>query len=202
MNPIVATWTGKSNTDDAFVVDVATPADQAAIAANLENVQHWLASRDVALGTAPFIEEWIERKLAGGEFYVARNRGIPISTLRLLWANPDFRDDRCRGDLASIHALAEWRDYAKRGFGARLTHWPGRQAITDGRRLLRLDRGASHSALGTYYRRLEFTSPGSRGLDPTRVTLFEKNLFASRYGKQRGENMRYGGEKPAEEEQR
>jgi GNAT superfamily N-acetyltransferase len=163
---------------DAFKVAVATPGDHAAITAILEDAQRWLVSRGTVQWTAPFTEEWIEQKIAGGEFHVARVGGIPIGTLRLLWADPLFWGDRERGDAAYIHTMAVRRDYAGRGNGARLLDWAAAQAIGNGRRFLRLDCGADNSALGAYYRRLGFTPQGSVGVGSTRVTLFEKELSA------------------------
>ena len=84
-------------------VAIATPDDRATIATILQDAQRWLVSRGVVQWTAPFTEEWIEQKIAGGEFQVARVGGIPVGTLRLLWADPLFWGDREWGDAAYIH---------------------------------------------------------------------------------------------------
>ena len=161
---------------EAFEVAVATPDDHAVIAAILEDVQRWLVSRGVVQWTAPFTDEWIERKIAGGEFHVGRVQGTPIGTLRLLWADPLFWGDRDQGDAAYIHTMAVLRSYAGRGIGGRLVDWAGKQASVRGQGFLRLDCGADNPALGAYYRRLGFTSEGSTEIGGTRVTLFEKAL--------------------------
>ncbi len=161
---------------EAFEVAVAAPDDGAAIAEILEDVQRWLAIRGAAQWTTPFTDAWIEQKIAAGEFHVARVQGIPIGTLRLLWADPLFWGDRDRGDAAYIHTMAVRRNYAGRGIGARLVDWAGKQASDNGRRFLRLDCGADNQSLVAYYRGLGFTPQGSAGVGGTKVALFQKEL--------------------------
>ncbi len=161
---------------DSFEVAVATPTDHAAIAAILEDVQHWLASCGIAQWTTLFTDDWIEEKIALKEFHIARLGNTPVAVVRLLWADPRFWRDREQRDAVYIHTMAVRRDHAGLGIGGRVVRWAGKQARDLGRRFLRLDCGVDNLALRAYYRQLGFTTQGSVRVGGTTVMLLEMDL--------------------------
>jgi GNAT superfamily N-acetyltransferase len=163
---------------DSLRVITAAPADHAAIAAILEDVQRWLANRGIDQWTTPFTDAWIAQSIATGELHIARLHGEPVAVIRLLWADPLFWGNLDRGDAAYIHTMAVRRGHAGCGIGERLVGWAGEQASARGRRFLRLDCREDNPSLGAYYQRLGFTPRGSARVGGTIVTLLEKKRSA------------------------
>jgi hypothetical protein len=68
-----------------LTVTSARPNDRPAIISILEGAQRWLAAKGIEQWTLPFGAEWIDPKIAAGEFWVVRLRGEPVAVFRLRW---------------------------------------------------------------------------------------------------------------------
>jgi len=154
----------------------AVSHDRPAIADILEGARQWLAGRGIKQWAYPFGADWLDPRIAAGEFWVVRLGGEPVAVVRLLWSDPLFWGERDDGSAAYVHTLAVRRDHAGRGIGLWILAWAEEQARATGRRFLRLDCAASNPALFAYYERAGFTALGPAQVGDARVVLFEKPL--------------------------
>jgi ribosomal protein S18 acetylase RimI-like enzyme len=152
----------------------AKPTDWSVIAVILEDAQRWLRSRDIPQWIPPFDRDWMEPKIAAGEFFIARLGHYPVAVVRLLRADPFFWGERDDGDALYIHSLAVRREYAGRGLGQQILEWVGDAARGSGRHYLRLDCAADNQSLCAYYERAGFVTLGSIEVGHARMMLFEK----------------------------
>jgi GNAT superfamily N-acetyltransferase len=152
----------------------ATPAEWLEVAAILEDVQRWLRSRGSPQWTRPFDREWIEPKVATGEFFIARLNARPIAVARILLSDPLFWGDRDDGEALYVHSLAVLREYAGQGIGQQFLDWAAEEALRSGRRFLRLDCAADNLPLCAYYEEAGFVSLGPVHVGNAIMMLFEK----------------------------
>jgi GNAT superfamily N-acetyltransferase len=156
----------------------AVPDDRPAIVGILEGAQRWLAAKGIGQWTLPFGAEWIDPKIAAGEFWVVRLRGEPVAVFRLLWSDPFFWGDQDDGSAAYVHTLAVRRDHAGQGNGSWVLGWIEGRARAEGRRVLRLDCIAENRALCAYNERAGFVALGSAEVGHATMTLFEKSIVS------------------------
>lgn len=154
----------------------AVSHDRPAIAAILEGARRWLADRGINQWGFPFGADWLDPKIAAGEFWVVHLDGEPVAVVRLLWSDPQFWGERDDGSAAYVHTLAVRRNLAGQGIGSWVLNWAEEQAQSAGRSVLRLDCAASNPALFAYYERAGFTALGPAQVGHAEVVLFEKPI--------------------------
>jgi GNAT superfamily N-acetyltransferase len=159
-----------------LTVAPAVPDDGPVIVGILEGAQRWLATKGIGQWVLPFSAEWIDPKIAAGEFWVVRLRGEPVAVFRLLWSDPFFWGERDDGSAAYVHTLAVRRDHAGQGIGSWVLGWVEDRARAEGRRLLRLDCMADNRALCEYYERAGFVALGSAEVGHATMKLIEKPI--------------------------
>ncbi|HKG24765.1 MAG TPA: GNAT family N-acetyltransferase [Thermomicrobiales bacterium] len=159
-----------------LTVTPAVPHDRPSIAAILEGARRWMTDQGIKQWALPFGADWLDPKIAAGEFWVVRSGGEPIAVVRLLWADPLFWAERDDGSAAYVHTLAVRRDHAGQGIGLWVLRWAEEKARAAGRRVLRLDCAASNPALLAYYERAGFTAQSLVKVGHATVMLFEKTI--------------------------
>jgi GNAT superfamily N-acetyltransferase len=157
-----------------LTITQATPVEWPEVTAILEDVQRWLRSRGSPQWTRPFDHEWIEPKVAAGEFFIARLNARPIAVARILWSDPLFWGDRDNGDALYVHSLAVLREYAGQGIGQQFLDWAAEEARKSGRCFLRLDCAADNRSLCAYYEGAGFVPLGNVQVGHATMMLFEK----------------------------
>ena len=140
----------------------ACPADLEHYIDLLEEIAAWLDSRGVNQwpvgffrNSVNFFSTCIER----GEVQLAFDRNELVGTLRLLEADeivwPGASDD-----ALYVHSLGIRRARAGQALGLQLLSWAEQQALTAGKRYLRLDCIATNPVLRRYYEDVGFSSRG------------------------------------------
>lgn len=150
--------------------------DRPAIAAILENARQWLAACGIAQWTQPFGDEWIEQKIAAGEFHLVYREAEPVAVVRLLWQDAVFWGECDQDDAAYIHTLVVHRNQAGRGIGEHILAWAAARARGRGRSLLRLDCGEANRALVAYYLDRGFLPVGEVEVAGEVMSLLERKI--------------------------
>jgi GNAT superfamily N-acetyltransferase len=137
-------------------------------------LEDWIAARG--------IDQWrpggvpvslVDRQVANGDWYVARERGRLVAALRVLWSDPDFWDVP-DSESVFVHGLMVDRTCAGKNLGSSLLDWSASQGRAKGAGWLRLDCSAANSRLREYYTKQGFQQVGLKKMSGG---LFEVCLF-------------------------
>ena len=141
----------------------AGPADLERYINFLEEVADGLTERGIRQWTpgnfrrsAAFYATSIDR----GEVFLAWSGETLVGTLRLLLHEPIVWPDIVDEDGVYVYNLAIRRDWSGRGLGRQLLEWADAQAVSLGRRCVRLDCFTDNAFLRRYYTESGFEDRG------------------------------------------
>lgn len=154
----------------------ATPDDVDAIHALRRSLEDWMATNGTVQwphGSLP--RDRIAAQVDAGEWYLVRDGGGLVGTVRLLWSDPDFwgADDT---PAVYVHGLMVDRRHTGAGIGTALLDWAAARGREAGVDLFRLDCRTTNPVLHTYYQGYGFTVVGQRDFDTFSCTLLELDL--------------------------
>ncbi|MFI5314614.1 MAG: GNAT family N-acetyltransferase [Myxococcota bacterium] len=157
-------------------VERAQSGDAAAVCALVDEAADWLSRRGIRQWTpGSFPEAAVAPGIARGEVYVVRAGAGLGAALTLVDDDPEVWGPG-DGSALVLHKLTVARASAGSGLGVRLLAWACEEAMTRGRRSLRLDCVASNTFLRRYYAAAGFEERGDVDLSRVRLTRFERRL--------------------------
>jgi ribosomal protein S18 acetylase RimI-like enzyme len=163
-------------------VKLADLQDLAVILQILNGASNWLFAKGITYQwQQEWSEDYITRKIATGDTYLAFQNGKPVGTFALQWSDEIMWGEQ-PDDAGYVHHLAVDRAEAGSGVGRQLLEWAASEAISRKKKYLRLDCATPNEALRNYYLKAGFNIIGRKigqwedfSFD---VTLFEKTLAA------------------------
>lgn len=141
---------------EALSVDLAKPDDAQQLAEILnQSAQYKLAHGDDAWASVPFTVEELNKHISKGNTYTARLGDTIVGTLMLLW-----EDEMVWGkqppDAAYVHLLAVKDGHHGHNLGGQLLDWTSEQAVSNGKKVLRIDLPPENDGLKAYYEKQGF----------------------------------------------
>ena len=144
-------------------IAAAGPADLERYIDFLEEIALWLTRRGIKQwtpGNFRLSEAFYAESIARGEVQLAFADDELVGTLRLLLREPIVWPDIVDDDGVYVYNLAIRRDWSGRGLGRRLLEWVDAQAVSLGRRCVRLDCFTDNAFLRRYYTESGFSDRG------------------------------------------
>lgn len=160
------------------MVEVAGPADAAAVVALRDAAARWMVESEIVQWAPGEVRvETVRHQIDAGEWFVHRVDGVVRGTLRVIDADEEVWGPR-PPDALYVHGLAVDRSLRGAGLGGRLLGWAGTRAARSGRSHLRLDCVETNQRLRRYYREQGFQEVGRSDRDGGRhsVTLLDRRL--------------------------
>jgi protein-tyrosine phosphatase len=158
------------------VLDVAAPADAAAVLRLRDAVADWLLARGIdQWHPGQLTEADLAAHAAAGRLHVIRSAGRVVAAVVVQHADePIWGPDD--GKAGYLHTLVVDRAHAGTGLGGRLLAGAEDVIAASGRPLARLDCVSRNPALRAYYRAAGYAEVGTREVYYGAITLFEKPL--------------------------
>ncbi|MGW0249955.1 GNAT family N-acetyltransferase [Nocardia goodfellowii] len=166
---------------EAAPMVMAQPADAADIAGLRDRLAQWMIDAGIAQWLpGEYPAERIAAEAARGEWFLWREGGRLIATVRLIWRDPEFWGDD-DAEAGYIHGLMVAPEQRGRELGARIIQFCAERTRAQGITRQRLDAAASNPVLRKYYTAQGFTEVREAPLPPqfqgtATVFLFEKDL--------------------------
>ncbi|MFC9894151.1 GNAT family N-acetyltransferase [Nocardia sp. NPDC127579] len=162
-------------------MEVARAGDAADIVALRDRLARWMVDNAIAQWLpGEYTVEMVRAEVARGEWFIWREAGALIATVRLIWRDPDFwgADD---AEAGYIHGLMVAPEQRGRELGTRVIGFCADHTRARGLTRQRLDTAADNQVLRKYYNAQGFTELREAPLPPwfrgtATVVLFEKDL--------------------------
>jgi protein-tyrosine phosphatase len=158
------------------VLDVASPADAAAVLRLRDAVAGWLLARGIdQWHPGELTETGLAAHAAAGNLHGLRSAGGIVAAVVVQHADePIWGPDD--GKAGYVHTLVVDRAHAGSGVGRRVLAGAEDLIAASGRPLARLDCVSRNPALRAYYRTAGYAEVGTREIYYGTITLFEKQL--------------------------
>ncbi|MEV0245512.1 GNAT family N-acetyltransferase [Nocardia sp. NPDC050712] len=161
----------------------ARPADATDIAGLRDRLAQWMVENGIAQWLpGEYPAEVVAEEIARAEWFVWREGGALLATVRLIWRDPEFwgADD---AEAGYIHGLMVAPEQRGRDLGSRIIQFCAEHTRARGITRQRLDAAADNQVLRKYYNAQGFTEIREAPLPPqfqgtAAVVLFEKQLPA------------------------
>ena len=155
----------------------ATVADIGTVSSILFEAANWLDERGLSMWRADeLIPEGIATDVGSGLFFLAEHSGQPAGTMKFQLADSVVWPDVPEHESVFIHRLAVRRQFAGGDVSTALLQWAVEQAVSLGRRHLRLDCEASRPSLRAVYERFGFQHHSDRQVGPHLLARYEFEL--------------------------
>ncbi|WUO18105.1 GNAT family N-acetyltransferase (plasmid) [Streptomyces sp. NBC_00289] len=143
----------------ALTVRQAISADLRTVIDLWEHAASWLSERGIDQWQYPPREDRIKANIEAGECWIIEADGAPVATITIdEHADSDFWSSAEAAEPALyVHRMVVRRDAAGLDLGSAMLDWAGRQALSQGKQLLRLDAWRSNEGLQRYYADRGFT---------------------------------------------
>lgn len=144
-----------------LVIRLAERDDAEHVIALVTEAAAWLAERGSDQWQYPsgVHDRVIRKDIDRGEVWIVQDDdGHTVATATLNQrADPEFWTDSDQPDEALyVHRMAVRRSHAGQEIGSAILDWAGRRAVSDGKKLLRLDAWSNNTDLHRYYLRRGF----------------------------------------------
>ncbi|MFE6630296.1 MULTISPECIES: GNAT family N-acetyltransferase [Streptomyces] len=138
---------------DALTIRPAVATDLRTVIELWEHAASWLNERGIDQWQYPPREERIKANIEAGECWIVEADGAPVATITVdEHADSDFWTPSEADDPALyVHRMVVRRDVAGQDLGSAMLDWAGREALRQGKQLLRLDAWRSNDELQRYY---------------------------------------------------
>ncbi|MER6916736.1 GNAT family N-acetyltransferase [Streptomyces sp. NPDC000594] len=139
--------------EEAMTIRPAVGTDLRTVIDLWEHAATWLNGRGIDQWQYPPRKERIEANIAAGECWIVEADGAPVATITVdEHADPDFWSAAEAGDPALyVHRMVVRRDVAGMDLGSAMLDWAGKEALRQGKQLLRLDAWRTNDDLQRYY---------------------------------------------------
>ncbi|MFE1781286.1 GNAT family N-acetyltransferase [Streptomyces sp. NPDC059506] len=170
---------------DALTIRPAVATDLRTVIDLWEHAASWLNERGIDQWQYPPREERIKANIEAGECWIVEADGAPVATITVdEHADPDFWAPSEANDPALyVHRMVVRRDVAGQDLGSAMLDWAGREALRQGKQLLRLDAWRSNDELQRYYSDRGFVHVRTvEAADRSSGALFQRAASYSRGG--------------------
>ena len=138
----------------------------------------WIESKSQALwDTADLKENILLKDLTADNFYVGYLEDEPIVTMILKFYDPEFWDTICPNESGFIHKLSITREYAGKGYVAKMIEHAQMICVQKGITYLRLDCDANRPKLCRVYEKLGFKKVGRKVINNYDTAFYELSLI-------------------------